>query len=322
MEETYFYKFELDTIGILWGFDDYSHLFVDDNNVVYLKPIYLLPFPNFPDSHAFKHKVINGQQYINLLYSKTQSGYRINNSRWIKDYLVSHGAKEASTLFHDRFSSNFFAIERNQIIQQISPRESAQTIVSYNQDICQILRELSDLFNIPSEQLGITGSLSLGAKSYQDIDIVVYGTTTEISRIKEIIRKQQEQYGAIIENGKEWPCRFRDKHNNIICCFFNYTDQSYTYLCSKLLSIIDAHQISSYFEETIVDDTFSFSKTPIYQLSGIQYDFLLVLSRESRGWFCKGDRITGRSIWGYTSDRKKILIVFNPYKEIMCFRKD
>lgn len=316
MEETYYYEFEIESIGTFWGFDDYSHLFADDNDVIYLKPIYFLPDSSLPDSHSFKHKLIGGKKYLNLLYSITETGYRTNNSRWIKDYLVNLGVQEAPARYRDRFSSSFLAVKKEQIIQRSSPRESAQKLIAENTIICSILKELSQLFQLPIDQLGITGSLSIGANTFQDIDIVIYGSTNTISRIKNVILTQQEQYGHVIEGGKIWPCRFRDKHQNLICCFFNYTDRGYVNVYQNLLSIISFNQIGPPFNEIIIDDTYSFAKTPLYKLSGMQYDYLLVLSRESRGRFQKGDRIKGCSIWGYTTDHKKMLVVFKPYQEI------
>lgn len=316
MEETYYYEFELEPVGTVWGFDDYSHFFTEDKDVIYLKPIYLLPAPGFPDSNLFKQKLIGEGRYINLLYIKHPLGYRVNSSRWIKNYLISLGAREAPARFQDGFSSRFFAIERKKVIRQIAPRECVQEVMVNNEKIRRIVRELSLLFELPITQLGITGSLSIGAKTYNDIDIVIYGTTEEICRIKKIMIEQQKCYGPVLEDGKMWPCRFRDKHGNVICCFFNYTDQVYTNILRNLLTIIETSQMWSTFDEIIIDDTYSFAKTPLYRLSGTQYDLLLVLSRESRGRLHKGDHIVGNSIWGYTDDHRKMLVVFDPYQEI------
>lgn len=233
---------------------------------------------------------------------------------------MSLGALEAPTRYRDRFSSSFFAVKKEQIIQRSSPRESAQKLIAENKTICSILKELSQLFQIPIDQLGITGSLSIGANTFQDIDIVIYGSTETISRIKNVILTQQERYGHVIEGGKIWPCRFRDKHQNLICCFFNYTDQGYVNAHQNLLQIISFNQIGLPFDEIITDDTYSFAKIPLYKLSGTQYDYLLVLSRESRGRFQKGDRVKGCSIWGYTADHKKMLVVFKPYQEITVIK--
>lgn len=315
-EETLFYQFKIESIGLIWGFDDYSHLFSSDEDVIYLKPIYLLPFQALPDLISFKQKQLQDGRYYNLLYTKEHSGYRINNSCWIKNYLISQGAQEISAKFKDQFSSRFFAVSPKDVIQCASPRVCLQKICSENRHLAGIIRNISALFGLPAGQLGITGSLSLGAADYQDIDIVIYGTSEEISRVKRVIHEQQILHGPIVEHGKKWPCRFRDSENNIICCFFNYTDHVYSKVTDILLPLIESNQRCCSFRETIIDDAYSFSKTPIYQLSGEKYDWLVVLSREFRGRLQKGNKISGSALWGYTSDNQKVLVVFEPYREL------
>jgi predicted nucleotidyltransferase len=92
-----------------------------------------------------------------------------------------------------------------------------------------ITKAMSNLLEIPTTQIGISGSVSLGAyNNPHDLDYVIHGSIKEIRRITDYIydltSKSEER--KVYEFGKFWPLRYYEQVKNdkfMVCPFFSYT---------------------------------------------------------------------------------------------------
>jgi len=93
-----------------------------------------------------------------------------------------------------------------------------------------VTEHTAELLNIDIDQIGISGSLSLGTYlSPHDVDYVIYGTAKEVKRMVRFMQHltDTEEKRKVFEFGKYWPIRFWDwagEQKFMICPFFSYID--------------------------------------------------------------------------------------------------
>lgn len=109
------------------------------------------------------------------------------------------------------------------IIEKADEEESAD-------NIRVVTEHTAGLLGIDVDQIGISGSLSLGTyTSPHDVDYVIYGSAEEVKRMVRFMQHltDTDEKRKVYEFGKYWPIRFWDWAGGkkfMICPFFSYLD--------------------------------------------------------------------------------------------------
>ena len=123
----------------------------------------------------------------------------------------------------------------------------------------------AELLGIETDQIGISGSLSLGTYvDPHDVDYVIYGTAAEVKRMVRFMQNltDTEEKRRVREFGKYWPIRFWDWAGGekfMICPFFSYIDPDEAPLRNFDCEDLGTAEISG----RIIDDTHN-SFNPTY----------------------------------------------------------
>ena len=133
------------------------------------------------------------------------------------------------------------------------------------------IREVSEMFEVPLERLGVTGSLSYGRmEDDEDIDLVFFGSPDENMEVARKIWSftYTDPERRCVEFGKFWPIRFY--HDGIIiCCFFVYSDRGDIPVLDQQVELV-REPVEAY--GTIVDNLHSIYMPLVLRLSGVYID--------------------------------------------------
>ncbi len=316
-EETYYHCIApKDSDYKIWAFDDYSHLFSRNNELILAKPVYCsINAPINFDFSFYRKKALRGEEYINLIY-KTVPGQetRMNSDNEIKALITSAcpGIDRVNCYYRNPFSSSFISFNKGDVVDTSSPRKALSMMKKASPQLDSIISLVEDTLNVSESQIGVTGSLALGAEEVHDYDIVFYGNIVELNQIQKRISAQITQNGPVFETGLKWPCRYYDRNGNIICCFFNIEDSFNLDPAFVTDSFPQNQRIT--FQVRVADDSFSIAKVPILLLEeNEQFNVLVIFSRAFRGVFKSGDTISG--VGNISADGKTILC-FDPANSI------
>jgi len=167
------------------------------------------------------------------------------------------------------------------------------------------IKEVSVLFDVPLERLGVTGSLAYGRmEDGGDIDLVFFGTPEQNMEVaKQIWRlTYTDPKRRCVEFGKFWPLRFY--HDGIIiCCFFVYSDRQYIPVHDQQVALV-REPVVAY--GTIADNLHSVYMPLVMRLSDVYIDGvrsddidLIIYDSSLRGEFYNKERVhisTGRLV--------------------------
>lgn len=315
MEDTIYYCISpKNKLYKAWVFDDFAHCFPDLKTCILAKPIYYRDLGTHLDFPNYKHKKLGDGNYINLIYKMdTRSEFTMQSSREIKEFLCNRipGLSMANPYSNDIFGSSFIGFDKRNILAKSSPKQALANQIQVNEKYVSLIANIAEVLHFYGD-MGLTGSLSLGASSYNDIDVVFYGNTDTLNQVMYGVRTQIANHGAVVENGLKWPCRFYDRYGNIICCFFNFSDGAYhKYIPTNRTAL---EQIS--FTAQVTDDTFSIAKTPVLELNHNVYDRLIIWGRAFRGVFRKGDCISGTGYLATNDKMNRTIICAAPFQDI------
>lgn len=118
------------------------------------------------------------------------------------------------------------AFPRSSFAGFFNDRRALEYVMEHFPRVGEIVRQASELFEVPLKRLGITGSSALGRRGlHSDIDLVFFGTVEEnwrvVRKLWSIIYSEPER--QVVEYGKFWPLKiYIDK--NEVCTFFVYRD--------------------------------------------------------------------------------------------------
>ncbi|PKK90829.1 MAG: hypothetical protein CVV64_08085 [Candidatus Wallbacteria bacterium HGW-Wallbacteria-1] len=164
-----------------------------------------------------------------------------------------------------------------------------------------ITEAMAELLAIPVSQIGISGSVSLGAYSNpHDLDYVIYGSVAEIRRITDYIYNltSREEERKVWEFGKFWPLRYFEQvagDKFMVCPFFSYTDEE-----EIPLRVFDAESTGTHtVEGTVCDHTHNCFNPSILTLENVTVDGksisenlkLVIYHGGARGDYIEGDKI-------------------------------
>ncbi len=188
-----------------------------------------------PDAPDYSHKQIFGQTYENI--TKEIMCTRPLDEfypRQLERYLeVDPGQKRISRPVWARYKS---LVPADEILGCFPPRRSLQAIIERAEEepaaakVKIIAEHTAELLEIGLDQLGISGSLSLGTYvDPHDLDFVVYAEASEVKRIVNFMYRltDTDEKRKVFEFGKYWPIRFWDwagEERFMVCPFFSYLD--------------------------------------------------------------------------------------------------
>lgn len=321
-EDTLFYCISpSDKSFRLWVFDDFSSLLPETESVITGKPIYYYNKHNCNfDTSEFKQKIIHNEKYINLIYSYDRhTGLKSNSTLQIKQLICDElqGRGILCPYEDNIFTKPFVAFKNEYVCEKSEPRTALSQLKQKNHSIYEIIQQVSEEFGVSEHQVGITGSLALGAEEYNDLDLVFYGSITEINNIKERIRKYIKKNGSVYESGLHWPCRYYNNDGYIICCFFNILDDDYLSFIKNSNYRITEKKVQ--FSVQVSDDTYSIAKMPLLFLQSRIYDSLVITSRAFRNVFHNGDIINGMGYVLEKENGKQSIICTEPFLNIFDY---
>lgn len=310
----YYYIFDDITKSSAFVFAEYNSFFSNDKNTIVGKCMYInAPTMGINDKY-YKNKNILGKDYMNIGYRKRGNEYIINSDKFILSLV------EKNNLFrfansNSIFSTNYSVFDIKSVKGVSEPRKSLKMLYKKEGKFEKIIDNIMRIFKVDIDDLGLTGSLSLGSSNASDYDIVFYGNISKLNLIKERIDFYKNKNGHVIEYGVNWPCRFYDDDCNLICCFFNCTDNIYEPIKN---AVIVKENYS--FEAKIIDDTFSILKAPILRIDEFNYDNIILFNSGFKGILKTGDIINGvGKIIRYNKNGKckYSILCTNPYDELI-----
>ena len=118
------------------------------------------------------------------------------------------------------------AFPRDSFAGFFDDRASLRYVMEHFPRINEVVRLTSDLFEVPLERLGITGSSAMGKRG-ADIDLVFFGSPEEnmkvVHKLWSVIYSQPER--QVVEYGKFWPLKiYVDRVE--VCTFYVYKNLS------------------------------------------------------------------------------------------------
>lgn len=299
-------------------FSEYNAFFDNDQEQIVGK-CYYVHIPTLESSFYsnFKNKIISGEKFLNMGYKKIDKHFIINSDISIKAFATQNHISE-EIAFDNIFASNYSCFNKETIVGVSVPRLALKKLYKKNDKVKKVINGIVRDFDICIDELGITGSLALGCSSSSDYDIVFYSNIEKLNQIKSKIDLYISRNGAVEEYGLKWPCRYYDNDSNLICCFFNCTDYSYSSL--KNAKIVD----SKYqFDFTIKDDQYSILKTPILKVDDDVISSIIIFNSAFKGTIKNGNRVRGvGKVIKYNSDGKDVysILCLNPYDEIYNYK--
>lgn len=159
------------------------------------------------------------------------------------------------------------------------------------------IRQLSELFGVPLDRLGVTGSLAYGHMADdEDIDLVFSGTPQQNMEIAQQIWRftYTDPKRRCVEFGKFWPLRFY--HDGVvICCFFVYSDRNDIPVLDETVALV-RQPVVAY--GTVADNLHSLYMPLVVKLGDVYIDGaraedidLIIYDSSMRGEFYSNERV-------------------------------
>jgi len=180
------------------------------------------------------YKNIFGADYENLTkpIMATQP-LRLFYPLQLKEYLKVDPSLDVPKPLYARYK---VLVPLNRCISHFPPRHSLKAIMARADSdpaamaISKVTDATAELLQIGVDQIGVSGSLSLGTYADpHDVDYVLYGTVKEVRRIVKFIYEltEEKEERKVYEFGKFWPLRFWETYGGekiMVCPFFSYLD--------------------------------------------------------------------------------------------------
>lgn len=322
-ENTIYYLAEDPQTGTLFFiFSEFDHIFRNRRGYITGKSYYVSN--NEFTKHLarlHKRKLLGEVELINMGYTKqNDSCYLLNSDSNIKDSIETRFPHIFEPAYHP-LSCTLSTISEQYIIGYFEPRNSLKRLRINNSSYNTIFETIMKNLNLNEDQLGITGSLGLGCMDANDIDIVFYGNTNQLLKIREYINECKQRYGVITEYGLNWPMRFfmdARKSSGLFCSFFNNISTNYL---PKIYQQGDLKN-KTYFEATIIGDAYSCMKSPVL-FTNNEDESIWIFDTVAKGVIKKGDIIKGYGskikIPSNSSKIKSTIIIIDPFKHIDDF---
>lgn len=289
VEDTLYYHIVDRKTGIeAYVFSEYNALFANEAHKVVGKCFYLyLPGEHRHIYGEFKTKDIAGRTFLNLGYRKAGDDYVVNSDADIKKLISERNIFPEYTL-NNLFAHNYTCFDEADVVGVSEPRGVLKRLCRTDTALQEVIEGIIDDLDVCIEDLGITGSMSLGVEGCSDYDIVFYGDIRKLNEIKLKIDYLRTKRGNVVEYGLKWPCRYYDRQSNLICCFFVCTDYNYEIYRSAQI-VCDNYA----FHAVVRNDTYSILKAPVLDVSEENASSVIIFNSGFKGVFRKGDGIEG-----------------------------
>ncbi len=306
MEDTVYYKVELKK-GTLFLFSEYHNF--SNANYVFGKPIYIKKESYGFKKDFFKTKILPCGEFLNLAYRK--KGDVFEN---VSDYEMRDIAKSEfeEIEIKDGVFDNLVFIDKKYVTNTYLPREVLANLRKDDKELDFIAKGLEEHFELEQGELGITGSIMLGAKSFGDFDFVFYGNEKKLLEIKrkiDLLTKNDDN--KVFENGLFWKARFYFL-GRLICSFFNYQD--YLPQLKALENVKLEKKVE--FSGIVASDNFSLSKNAYFRLKDSSFDSVILLSNMFKNAINLGDKLKGKCYEVVLKRDEKIAVVLNPTENL------
>ncbi len=178
-------------------------------------------------------------------------------------------------------------------------RKSLRVAMEMYPQVKNEIKKVTDFFEVPVEQLGVTGSLAYGKMEpeHEDIDLVIYGSLQEHKRlIEKITEWLKAPENRVFEFGRFWPMRFY-YDGTLICPFFVYSRPDEVPLAEFKMKVL---KDNIPFRARVCDDTHSiylpimlYLEDAILGGKEVGKVPLIIYDSAMRGDFRLGDRMDG-----------------------------
>jgi len=267
--------------------------------------IVYVPWQDSNNPADYSGKMIFGEKYENLTKqimseNPVEKFYPLQLQR----YRAIDPSQPSEKPFYARFKAMVPCRELVYAFPQIHTLDAICKMGSQDEQaekIRVITEAMARLLQIPVTQIGISGSVSLGAYTNpHDLDYVIYGSVSEIRRITDYIYDltAREEERKVWEFGKFWPLRYYEEVDGdkfMVCPFFSYTDEE-----EIPLRVFDAvtkgvHTI----EGRVSDHTHNCFNPSIVSLDQVKVNGqsvseeirLVIYNGGTRGDYVEGDRV-------------------------------
>ena len=199
------------------------------SHIVFVPWDYERPGPDYSQKDIF------GQLYENITKEIMSNNdldrfYPLQLERYTK---VDPGQEDIEKPVYARYKS---MVPVTELIGSFPTRHSLKAIISRSSEekaadnIRVVTEHTAELLGIEPDQIGISGSLSLGTyDDPHDVDFVIYASAGAVKRMVRFMQKltDTDEKRKVYEFGKYWPIRFWDWAGGkkfMICPFFSYLD--------------------------------------------------------------------------------------------------
>lgn len=270
-----------------------------------LSHIVFVPWNNASPGPDYSRKDVFGVLYENITKeimsnNPLDSFYPLQLARYKK---IDPGQENLQRKVYSRYKA---LVPVTELVGSFPTRHSLEAIIEKageekSADNIRIVTEhTAELLDIDVNQIGISGSLSLGTYSDpHDVDYVIYAAAREVKRMVKFMQNltDTDEKRRVFEFGKYWPIRFWDWAGGqkfMICPFFSYLDPEEAPLRNFDCSDMGPAEITG----LIVDDTHNaFNPTVLLvddvRLKGKEYSDitrLILYHGGERGDWREGDR--------------------------------
>jgi len=189
------------------------------------------------------------------------------------------------------------AFPRSSFAGFFNDRRALEYVMEKYPKVGEVVRKTSDLFEVPLNRLGITGSSALGRRGiHSDIDLVFFGTVEQnwavARRLWSIIYSEPER--QVVEYGKFWPLKIYIDGNEV-CTFYVYRDLNQAPIRDCEVELVK-EKVEAY--GTVADNTHSLYVPVVLALENVYVDGekyptmdLVVYDGAVRGEFKQGLRL-------------------------------
>lgn len=216
---------------------------------------------------------------------------------------------DAEPRFRSPFIPAYTCFECEDVINITDPKTALMNLCRRDSDSRSFISALADRFGISPEQIGISGSTSLGAETFSDYDIVFYGDPDKLHRINGIVADINRRQGTPKVGGLPLPFRMIFQGNIV--------DVLYVYDSRPLDGIISARKIrtDAAFRCRVTDDTLSLQAQPFLTVDGEDFSSLLIADTFLHAVLKRGDIIEGRGDllrWEHNGKAENIMFCKDP----------
>ncbi len=303
---------EFDTYAVISA--PCNYLFSNDQDQFFGTGVYM---SNNNFSSRMRTEFTSQKELLGIPLTKTTTGTIGGESYTLDNYEIRELPYLHRPDTAPRFSSPFYpaytCFECEDVIDIVEPKAALRELCRRDEGFRSFLTELAETFGTEPDKLGLSGSLSLGADSPGDYDIVFYGNVDKLRRINDLIKEINRLQGIPKVGGLPLPFRFIFKEC-IIDAIFVYED-------SDLLTLHTARTIKTNvpFKCRVTDDTRALQFEPFFGVDNEAFSSLIIAESFFHAVIQKGNTIEGIGDileWEHNGAKENVMLCKDPYRQI------